>query len=84
MLRLRSCKLRRTGFVLLVGGVKDIYLGIRDGDGWQVAVGSGSIVLDVVTLGSASILKGAVKTGIKAGRKVIAKSAAKGDFLQRS
>ena len=64
-------------FVPIAGGVKDIYKGIRDGDGWQVAIGSGSIALDVVTFGSASILKGAVKTGIKAGGRAIAKGAAK-------
>lgn len=60
-------------FIPLVGGAKDIYKGIRDGDGWQVAIGAGSIALDVVTFGSAAILKGAVKTGIKAGVRAIAK-----------
>ena len=59
----------------IVGGAKDIYKGIRDGSGWMVALGVGSIILDVATLGGASIAKGAIKTGIKAGGRVIAKSA---------
>ncbi len=64
-------------FVPIAGGIKDIYKGIRDGDGWQVAMGAGSLVLDVLTLGSASLVKGAVKTGIKAGSRYLAKSTAR-------
>ncbi len=71
--------LLRTGadFVPFVGSGLDIYEGIRDGDGWQVAMGAGFLVLDVATLGSSSLVKGAVKTGIKAGGRSLAKGAAK-------
>ncbi|MEO1013139.1 MAG: hypothetical protein AAFX53_17730 [Bacteroidota bacterium] len=65
-------------FVPIAGGVKDIYKGIRDGDGWQVAMGAGFVVLDVFTLGSASLVKGAVKTGVKVGGKALARNAARG------
>lgn len=67
----------RTGadFVPFVGSGLDIYEGIRDGDGWQVAMGVGFVVLDVFTLGSASLIKGAVKTGVKVGaRKLVGKA----------
>ncbi|PHS10576.1 MAG: hypothetical protein COA88_02185 [Kordia sp.] len=64
-------------FIPIVGGVKDIYKGIRDGDGWGVALGVASIAADVFTLGSASLVKGAIKTGIKAGTRVYAKGLAK-------
>ncbi|WP_209404957.1 FG-GAP-like repeat-containing protein [Pseudozobellia sp. WGM2] len=69
----------RTGadFVPFVGSGLDIYEGIRDGDGWQVAMGAGFLVLDVFTLGSASVVKGAVKTGVKVGTKSLAKGAVK-------
>lgn len=59
-------------FIPFVGSGKDIYEGIRDGDGWQVALGAGSLILDVFTLGGASIVKGGIKTGIKAGGKALA------------
>jgi RHS repeat-associated protein len=62
-----------TDFVPLVSGGKDIYKGIRDGNGWQVAAGLGSIVLDIFTFGGASIEKGIVKTAIKEGSEYIAK-----------
>ena len=42
-----------TDFVPLVGGGKDLYRGIRDGNWWQAGIG-----LDIVTLGGASIEKG--------------------------
>ncbi|WP_422858990.1 RHS repeat-associated core domain-containing protein [Flagellimonas sp. S174] len=64
-------------FIPIVGGAKDIYKGIRDGNGWQVALGVGSLALDIFTLGSASVVKGAVKTGIKAGGKSLAKKGGK-------
>ena len=64
-------------FVPIVGGGKDIYQGIQDGNGWMVALGVGSIILDVATLGSASLVKGVVKTGIKAGGRSLTKKAAK-------
>ncbi len=63
-------------FVPIVGGVKDIYKGVRDGNWWDVALGVGSIVADVVTLGSSSLVKGVVKTGIKAGTRAYVKKAA--------
>ncbi|PWL39603.1 hypothetical protein DKG77_01860 [Flagellimonas aquimarina] len=64
-------------FIPFVGSGKDIYQGIRDGNGWQVALGAGFLVLDVFTLGSASVLKGAVKTGIKVGGRSLLKKTAK-------
>lgn len=64
-------------FVPIAGGVKDIYQGIRDGNGWLVALGVGSIVLDVVTLGSSSLIKGAVKTAAKQGIRAAGKQVAK-------
>jgi RHS repeat-associated protein len=51
-----------TDFVPLVGGGKDIYRGIRDGDWWQVGGGLLSIGLDIFTFGGASIEKGLAKT----------------------
>lgn len=57
----------RTGadFVPFVGSGLDIYEGIRDGDGWGVAAGVGFLILDVATLGSSSLVKGAFKTAGK-------------------
>ncbi|WP_430967313.1 RHS repeat-associated core domain-containing protein [Spongiimicrobium sp. 2-473A-2-J] len=65
-------------FVPIAGGINDIRKGIRDGNGWQVALGAGFIVLDVFTLGSASLIKGAVKTGVKVGARAAARNAVKG------
>ena len=65
-----------TDFIPFVSGGKDIYQGIRDGNGWQVALGAGSIVLDVFTFGGSSLVKGAVKTGVKQGIKAYTKNAA--------
>ncbi|WP_452602781.1 colicin D domain-containing protein [Pontimicrobium sp. MEBiC06410] len=62
-----------TDFIPFVGSVKDIYQGIRDGNGWQVALGVGGLVADVFTLGSASLVKGVIKTGVKQGVKSYAK-----------
>ncbi|MEA1786483.1 RHS repeat-associated core domain-containing protein [Arenibacter sp. GZD96] len=64
-------------FVPIAGGVKDIYKGINEGNGWMVALGAGSIVLDVFTLGGSSLVKGGIKTGIKVGARSVASSAAK-------
>ena len=64
-------------FVPIAGGVKDIYRGLENDDGWQVAMGVGFIILDVATLGGSSLVKGVVKTGAKVGGSVIAKNAAK-------
>jgi len=43
----------------------------------MVALGVGSIILDVGTLGGASIAKGAIKTGIKAGGRSLGKKIGK-------
>lgn len=43
-----------------------------------VALGAGSIVLDVFTLGGSSLVKGGIKTGIKVGARSVASSVAKG------
>jgi len=66
-----------TDFVPVVGSVKDVYKGIRDGDGLQVAMGVGGLALDIVTLGGSSIVKGTAKTAIKVGVKEIAKQEVK-------
>jgi RHS repeat-associated protein len=69
-----------TDFIPIVGGAKDIYHGVKEGNGWMVALGVGSIVLDVVTLGGDTLIKGAAETVIKQGAKeaaeVLAKEAA--------
>ena len=56
-------------FIPIVGSGLDIYEGLRDGNGWQVAAGVGFLVLDIATLGGSSIVKGTLKTGIKQGLK---------------
>ena len=43
----------------------------------MVALGAGSIILDVFTLGGSSIAKGAIKTGIKAGGRSLGKKIGK-------
>lgn len=64
-------------FIPIAGGVNDIRKGIRDGDGWQVALGAGIIILDIFTLGGSSLAKGVIKTGIKAGGKTLARKTAR-------
>ncbi|MEL6276598.1 MAG: RHS repeat-associated core domain-containing protein, partial [Bacteroidota bacterium] len=64
-------------FIPFVGSFKDIYKGIRDGDGFQLAIGVGSLLLDIVTAGSASIIKGGIKTGLKAGGKSLVRNTTK-------
>jgi hypothetical protein len=59
----------------IVGSVWDINDGIRDGNGWQVAMGVGFLALDVATLGSGSLVKGALKTGFKQASKSIFREA---------
>ncbi|WP_333694373.1 RHS repeat domain-containing protein [Flavobacterium sp.] len=66
-----------TDFIPIVGSVKDIYNGFDKGDGWQVAMGVGFLIVDVATLGSGTIVKGAVKQGIKQGTKQAAKNSVK-------
>lgn len=51
-----------TDFIPIVGPLKDIYKGARDGNGLQLAMGVGFLVFDVATLGSASVVSGGVKT----------------------
>ena len=65
-------------------GIKDVYRGVKNGDGWQVALGVGSLVFDAVTLGSGSIIKGTVKTIVKAGAKTAVKAGAKTVLKQES
>ena len=55
-------------FVPFVGSGLDIYEGIRDGNGWQVATGVGGMVLDVATMGvGGAIVKGSAKALLKEG-----------------
>jgi hypothetical protein len=72
----------RTGadFIPIVGSGLDIYEGIRDGNGLQALAGVGFLIVDVATLGSGSLVKGAVKTGFKQGAKQLAKSSVKSTF----
>ena len=53
------------GFVPIVGSVMDIVEGVANGDGKLVALGLAGLVLDAVTLGGASFVKGGIKVGIK-------------------
>ncbi|MBX3255088.1 MAG: hypothetical protein KF862_13175 [Chitinophagaceae bacterium] len=62
-----------TDFIPIVGGVKDIYKGVKEGKGWKVALGVGSIAFDVFTLGGGSLIKGGLKTSIKQGAKIAVK-----------
>ncbi len=66
-----------TDFIPIVGSGKDLYRGIRDGDAFGIAIGIGGLALDIVTLGSSSLVKGAVKTGVKQGAKQLAKEGVK-------
>jgi RHS repeat-associated protein len=50
-----------------IGSIWDIAEGINEGNGWKVAMGAGFLILDVATLGGASLAKGVVKNGIKFG-----------------
>lgn len=64
-------------FVPIIGGIKDIVKGIRNGDGLTVAIGAASILADVLTMGGSSLAKGGVKTLVKAGVKASAKAGVK-------
>ena len=64
-------------FVPVVGSAIDIYEGLRDGDMLQVAGGAGGLIADFATLGTASLAKGAIKTGAKALLKSGTKKAVK-------
>ena len=52
-------------FVPFVGSGRDVYRGIRDGNLVTFFVGAGGVVLDAVTFGSGSFVKGAIKGGGK-------------------
>jgi RHS repeat-associated protein len=65
-----------TDFIPIVGGAKDIYQGIKQGNGWKVALGIGSIAFDLATLGGGSLLKGGIKAGLKQGAEFVAKEGA--------
>jgi hypothetical protein len=65
-----------TDFIPIVGASKDIYKGIRDGNGWQVALGAGFLIFDIATLGSGSLVKGGIKTAAKEGAEFAAKKSA--------
>ena len=54
-------------FIPGVSGAKNIYKGIRDGNGWQVAGGALELVIDGATLGTGSLIKGGLKTLAKQG-----------------
>ncbi len=66
----------------VVGSALDIYEGIRDGDMAQVAMGAGGLIADGLTLGTASVFKGAIKNGVKAvikgGSKKVVKEGGEG------
>ncbi len=59
-------------FVPIAGGLKDIYQGYQNGNGWQMAMGAGIIGLDILTLGSSSLAKGTAKT---VGKEIVEQSA---------
>jgi hypothetical protein len=54
-----------TDFIPFVGSGKDIYNGFKNDDPLLIAMGVGFFVVDIFTLGSGSIVKGAVKTAGK-------------------
>lgn len=64
-------------FVPGVGSGLDIYEGIRDGNKVQVILGIGGLALDIATLGSASVAKGAIKTVAEEGVELALKEGAK-------
>jgi hypothetical protein len=47
-------------------GIKDVYRGYQSGNGWQMAMGIGFIAFDAATFGSGSLLRGGIKTAMKA------------------
>ena len=67
-----------TDFIPIVGGVKDIYKGFRDGDALQASIGVVSLGIDIFTLGGGSIIKG----GLKAAFKAIAKEGTESTIKQ--
>ncbi len=71
-------------FVPFVGSAKDIYKGARDGDWLTLGIGVGGLIVDVATLGAGSIVKGAVKTGVKQGIKQAAKQTVKEAAITRA
>ncbi|RZK72803.1 MAG: hypothetical protein EOO92_19600 [Pedobacter sp.] len=59
-------------------------MGMRDGDWTQFGLGADSLALDVFTLGSASVTKGAVMATMKISAKTLAKTAAREGAVTRS
>lgn len=64
-------------FVPFLSGGKDVYKGIRDGDGWQVVGGLGSMALDFFTAGTGTLIKGTVKVIVKTGVKSVVRTETK-------
>lgn len=58
-------------FIPLVGSGKDLVNGFREGNGWQVAAGVGFFALDVLTLGTSSIIKEGLKHYLKEGKNFL-------------
>jgi len=66
-----------TDFIPIVSGGKDIYNGIKSGNGWQIALGVGSIALDIFTFGGSSITKGIIKTAVRESTEMLVKEEVK-------
>jgi hypothetical protein len=64
-------------FIPFVGSCRDIYRGIRDGDGTMVAIGVAGLALDIVTCGGGTIAKGMAKVVVKTVTKEIAETTTK-------
>lgn len=64
-------------FVPVIGSGLDIYEGARDGNWVQFGIGLGGLALDVTTLGTVTIAKGAAKTMAEEGLQIIVKEGAK-------
>lgn len=54
-------------FVPIAGGARDIYRGVRDGNWIQAGIGALSIVADIFSFGSSSVVKGLIKNTVKEG-----------------
>ncbi|OXA75853.1 hypothetical protein B0A58_08210 [Flavobacterium branchiophilum NBRC 15030 = ATCC 35035] len=67
-------------FIPVVGSIKDIIRGVRDGDGTTLAIGIVGLAIDIGTLGGGSggkgLLKAGVKMALKTESKVLARVAA--------
>ncbi|CAM4038092.1 RHS repeat-associated core domain-containing protein [Flavobacterium branchiophilum] len=67
-------------FIPVVGSIRDIIRGVRDGDGTTLAIGIVGLAIDIGTLGGGSggkgLLKAGVKMALKTESKVLARVAA--------